>query len=151
MAELGWNSAYDVGHPMLDSDHRVLISLLDQLFDAAETGQSRDVIENVLFVLAEYVEHHFEREEAIMAAAGFPQLEAHQREHRELAAKVNRIRDDYRHGNKRGLGDEVVDLLKKWLTGHILVSDNSYRPWVERALDGGPVPPVMEKRGLGAS
>jgi hemerythrin len=151
MVSATWKESYRVGHPMLDSDHGILIDLLDQLSDAMETGQSLDVIDNVIFVLAEYVQHHFQREEAIMAASGFPELDRHREQHRALEKKVNAIRDRYRAGERSILNQEVVDLLKKWLTEHIMVSDNSYRPWVERTNGDGNSPSPMSERGFGAS
>lgn len=132
MAWVVWSEDFRVGNALLDSDHRILIDLLAQLHDAMETGQSRDVIESVVSVLAEYVEHHFRREEAIMKAAGYPDLDRHRGEHRDLERRVIDLRDRYQSGEWAVLGQDVVDLLKKWLTEHILVSDNSYRPWVER-------------------
>lgn len=137
MAALAWNETYAVGSAMLDSDHRILINLLSQLQDATETGQSRAVVGTVIGVLAEYTEHHFRREEAVMEAAGYPQLEAHRAAHHDLEARVRDIRDRWNAGERSVLDDEVLSFLKKWLTEHILGADKSYRPWVEGRADGG--------------
>ena len=144
---MAWNESYRVGNALLDSDHRILIDLLDQLHDAMETGQSRDVIGSVISVLAEYVEHHFRREEAIMAEVGFPDLDVHSQQHRDLERRVIEVRDRYRAGERGALGQEVVELLKNWLTEHILVADNSYKPWVERVDSDGSVRSEKAKRG----
>lgn len=137
MAQLAWSEAYAVGNAMLDSDHRILLSLLNQLQDATETGQSRAVVGTVVNVLVEYTEHHFRREEALMAAAGYPQLEAHMASHRDLEARVRDIRDRWNDGERSVLDDEVLTFLKKWLTEHILGADKSYRPWIEGGADDG--------------
>ncbi|NFV81218.1 bacteriohemerythrin [Magnetospirillum aberrantis] len=137
MALLAWNEMYSVGHAMLDSDHRILINLLNQLHDAAETGQSREVVGTVVNVLAEYTEHHFRREEALMAAAGYPGLEAHRAAHRDLEAKVRDLRDRWNAGDRSVVEEDVLEMLKKWLTEHILGADKSYEPWVEGIADSG--------------
>ncbi|CAA7622981.1 bacteriohemerythrin [Magnetospirillum sp. SS-4] len=147
MAWVAWNESLAVGNALLDSDHRLLIDLLNQLHDAIDTGQSRDVIGNVVSVLAEYVEHHFQREEAIMADAGFPGMDAHLSQHRDLGGRVRRVRDRYLAGERGALAEDVVDLLKKWLTEHIQVSDNSYKPWVARASGDGMGPSAMARKG----
>lgn len=147
MAWVAWNESLRVGNALLDSDHRLLFDLLTQLHDAIDTGQSRDVIGSVVSVLAEYVEHHFQREEAIMAQAGFPGLDGHRSQHAVLTENVNRVRDRYLAGERGALAEDVVDLLKKWLTEHIQVSDNSYKPWVERVNGDGSEPSAMVKRG----
>jgi hemerythrin len=140
MSSIAWSEAFSVGNPLLDSDHRIIFDLLTQLYDATDTGQSRDVVGAILSALAEYAEHHFRREEGMMAASGFPDLEGHKAEHRHLSADIGAICDRYREGQKGVLSEDVVELLKKWLTQHIQVTDKSYRPWVERAGDGGATP-----------
>ena len=140
---IAWSEAFSVGNPLLDSDHRILIDLLTQLFDATDTGQSRDVIGSVLSALSEYAEHHFRREEAMMAASGYPDMDNHKAEHRRLEAHVRGIFERFRAGERGALDEQVVELLKKWLTEHIQVTDKSYRPWVERASDGGARPPSV--------
>lgn len=143
MAVLAWSETYSVGSAMIDSDHRILINLINQLHDAIETGQSRDVVGSVLSALSEYAEHHFRREEAMMAASGFPDIEAHKAEHRRLETHVRDVCGRYRAGERGALNEQVVEFLKKWLTEHILVTDKSYRPWVERVVDGGARPPSV--------
>ncbi len=130
MASVPWDESYSVGNAALDSDHRILITLLVQLHDAMDTGQSRDVVGSIINALAEYVDHHFQREEVILLRVGYPDTDAHCNAHRVLAAKVATIRDRWLAGEREALGDEVVDLLKKWLTEHIMVADKSYSPWV---------------------
>lgn len=137
MAQWAWNEAYAVGNAMLDSDHRILIHLINQLQDATETGQSRVVVGTVVNVLVEYTELHFRREEAIMEAAGYPDLEAHRAAHRELEQRARHIRDRWNSGDRSVLDEEVLAFLKKWLTEHILGADKSYGPWIDGSADGG--------------
>lgn len=137
MALLAWSETYSVGNAMLDSDHRILINLLNQLHDATETGQSREVVGTVVNVLAEYTEHHFRREETLMAAAGYPGLAAHRATHHDLETRVRALRDRWNGGDRSVVDDEVLEMLKKWLTEHILGADKSYRPWVEGIADNG--------------
>jgi hemerythrin len=146
MASIAWSEAFSVGNPLLDSDHRILIDLTQQLFDATDTGQSRDVVRSVLSALSEYAEHHFHREEAMMAACGYPDIAVHKAEHRRLEGQVRDIRDRHLAGERGALDEQVLEFLKKWLTEHIQVTDNSYRPWIERALDGGARPPSSTTR-----
>lgn len=137
MALVGWSDGYSVGNAMLDSDHRILLNLLNQLHDATETGQSREVVASVLNVLAEYTEHHFRREELVMAQIGYPHRAEHERTHRALEERVAAIRDRWQSGERQALGEDTLDFLKKWLTEHILGADKSYQPWIEAAGGGG--------------
>ena len=143
MVLVAWCESFSVGNPLLDSDHRILIDLLAQLYDATDTGQSREVVGSVISALADYTEHHFRREEAMMAASGFPGIEEHKGIHRQLEASVREICVRYRRGERSALDEPVMELLKKWLTEHIQVTDKSYRPWVER-VDGGGFSPAPQ-------
>ncbi|HSV29047.1 MAG TPA: bacteriohemerythrin [Candidatus Omnitrophota bacterium] len=131
-----WNESYSVGNAVLDSDHHILMNLLNQLHDALDTGQSRDVVGSVVNVLTEYVEHHFQREEAILAEVGYPTRDDHGAQHRKLEARFRDIRDRWQAGERNALGDEVLDFLQKWLTEHILVTDKAYKPWLESSEAG---------------
>lgn len=137
MAGLTWTESYSVGNALLDSDHRILFNLVNQLHDAMDTGQSRDVLGSVVNVLAEYVEHHFRREEAMLARTGFPALDDHRAEHRRLESEVRAVRDRWLAGDRGALDEDVLAFLKKWLTDHILVADKSYGPWVQDLGDAG--------------
>lgn len=135
MSMLTWNEAFSVGSAMIDSDHRILINLLNQLHEAMETGQSREVLGSVVNVLAEYVEHHFQREEALMERIGYPDCAEHRNNHRQLTDMVRQIRDRWMKGERQVLDDDVMLFLKRWLTDHILKADMAYRPWIEAAAD----------------
>lgn len=140
MAAMTWSESFGVGNAMLDSDHRILFNLLNQLHDAVDTGQSRDVVASVVKVLVEYTEHHFAREEALLEQAGFPHLDGHRQAHRALEARVRDIRDRWAAGERQALDEEVLAFLKKWLTDHILDADKSYRPWIDDAAADGGIP-----------
>lgn len=137
MALLMWRESFSVGNALLDSDHHILVNLLNQLHDVVDTGQSREVVGSVIGVLAEYVEHHFRREEALLAKAGYPDYVGHEQSHRVLEANVRDIRDRWMAGERQALGDEVLEFLKKWLTDHILVTDKAYGPWLANSAGEG--------------
>ena len=137
MAWMMWSESFGAGHATLDSDHRILVNLLNQLHDALDTGQSRQVVGSVINVLCEYTEHHFRREEAMLREAGYPALDGHLALHRTLEDHVRDIRDRWAAGDRDALGEEVLEFLKKWLTDHILGADKSYRPWIEGKANSG--------------
>lgn len=122
MALMAWSDSYGVGNAVLGSDHRIL---LNQSHDTVETGQSLDV-----------------------AAAAGPGLAPHRASHHDLEARVCDIRDRWLRGERHAPDDEVLMLLKKWLTDHILGVDKSYRPWIEGMADrGGSTGPQQSARG----
>lgn len=146
MPTVEWDESFSVGNALLDGDHRILITLINQLLDATDTGQSREVVGSILNALSEYVEHHFRREEAMFLGGGFPDAQAHIRLHRTLEDRLRDARDRWRSGQREALREDVLTLLKKWLTDHILVADKSYGPW----LSGDVGDPAADRHGVDA-
>lgn len=131
MPLITWQDSYSVGVPLIDDDHRLLVSLINQLDDAIQGGQGRDVVGSVLNVLEEYTRGHFGREERLMEKAGYPDLVPHRREHHKLTDQVRAIVERYHAGPDETLDADVLAFLKTWLTGHILGVDMKYAPYLE--------------------
>lgn len=131
MVLITWQDSYSVGVELIDNDHKLLVSLINQLNDASEGGQGRDVVGSVLNVLVEYTNSHFSREEMLMAKGGYPDLVAHQSHHRALSKQVHEMVERYRGDHGAAVDREVLTFLRDWLTNHILGVDMHYRPYVE--------------------
>lgn len=135
MPIIHWTPDFSVGVSSLDTDHKVLISLINQLDDAIRAGEPRDAISRVLDALLDYTDYHFAREEALMRACGYPDIEAHIRTHGTLRAQVHDIRDRYRRNPESMHSREVLAFLKNWLTAHIVGRDRLYVPSMLAASD----------------
>lgn len=126
---MSWHDGMSVGVEELDNDHRTLIDLLNQL-TGADRRHDRINLESVLDELVDYTVFHFEREEALMAAAGFPDGDAHRLMHRLLTDQVMTIRRRLMTAPERGLGDHVMEFLSHWLADHIMKADMRYAPFL---------------------
>jgi hemerythrin-like metal-binding protein len=123
-----WTPDLSVGVEVLDFDHEVLLSLIDQLADAVAAEQSPEVVGSVLNMLADYTIYHFGREEAVMAACDYPGLAAHREIHADLRQRVSEIRDLYDANPGMVLRADLMDFLVSWLRDHILGHDHRYKP-----------------------
>lgn len=128
MPDYRWTPNMSVGSPIVDSDHRVLVGLIDRVRTAADAP---DAIGDVLDGLIAYVEFHFAREEKMMVAAGFPELAAHGAEHAGFTDHVYRLRRAFEIDATAIDAAELFDYLKSWLNHHILIQDMAYRPLFE--------------------
>lgn len=127
-----WSEAMSVGVPRLDSDHRVLIGLINHLERAiAQRFETRLVIAEVLDALIAYTRFHFDREERVMAACGYPELDTHRQEHAELTAEVIALLDRFESDPTAISHREMLGFLTDWLNHHILLQDKAYRAFVE--------------------
>ncbi len=128
-----WGKDMSVGVEALDEDHRCLFDMVNELYDAVQNGTADTLMASVFDRLESYIRDHFAREEALMAEGGFPDLTAHRAEHIELAAKVHDLRRRVLDGSLDRPGLELLVLFKTWLTSHIRITDNRYRPYVVAA------------------
>lgn len=130
MALITWQDSYSVGVELIDADHQLLVSLINQLDDAMKAGAGTDTVGSVLNVLIEYTEGHFGREELLMEKGAYPDLAPHRKEHVKLTDQVRGIVTRYNSGDIESLDAEVMEFLRTWLTGHILGVDRKYTPFV---------------------
>ncbi|HTW81382.1 MAG TPA: bacteriohemerythrin [Terracidiphilus sp.] len=127
MPLLTWNDSLSVGVGSIDSQHAVLVGILNDLYDAMMKGHARDVTGPLLRKLINYTRDHFAAEEAMMASAKYTGLAGHRYEHQVLTKQVS----DYAARFERGEYTVNIDLLKflrNWLTNHIQHSDKKYGP-----------------------
>lgn len=131
MSFIKWTDELSVGVESLDADHKILISLLNQLDDAVQRGEPRETVEHVLDSLVDYTDYHFKREEMLMRAVSYPEYDAHVRTHSTLRAQVTDIRERYKRNPESIHAREVLSFLRNWLSAHILGRDHRYVPFMD--------------------
>ncbi|MEI8396109.1 MAG: bacteriohemerythrin [Rhodospirillaceae bacterium] len=130
-----WTQSLSVGVAQFDNEHKKLITLINDLFDAIQSGRGRQMLGSVLDELIEYTQTHFAHEEYQLKVLGFPGYEAHKREHEALGKKVLEIQRKYHGGATATLSMELMSFLKTWLVDHIQGVDALYVAFVkERGL-----------------
>jgi len=121
-----WNSSYLVGHKLVDFDHMTLVNITNELFHRVDKKFSDEEIAQTIACLIDYVERHFEREEALFMESDYPGTEKHLAMHRDITKTVKDIAKVYSADPKAINIDEVLVFLKKWLTNHIMKADIGY-------------------------
>jgi hemerythrin len=134
MPIIHWTPDFSVGVGSIDTDHKVLISLINQLDDAIRGEEPKQTVSRVLDALLDYTNYHFSREELLMRACAYPDIEAHARTHATLRAQVADIRNRYRRNAESIRAREVLAFLKNWLTAHIVGRDKLYAPFMQSAV-----------------
>jgi hemerythrin-like metal-binding protein len=124
-----WSDSYSVNSPEIDTQHKKLFDLINNLHDAMIRGKGKEVVGQILDGLIDYTRVHFADEEKMLEAINYPDLPAHLVEHDAFIRKVFQLQTDYRSG-KQALTLPVMDFLKNWLLNHILKTDKKYMPFV---------------------
>jgi len=123
-----WTPDMSVGIDIIDKDHKILISCLNDFVGACESGKGVLVTESIFSVLYDYTNFHFSREEKIMEVCGYKGLENHKNLHETLRGNLIDARDRYLLNPSREVETEIMDFLRSWLTDHILACDMDYAP-----------------------
>lgn len=125
MALIDWTHDLSVDIEEIDSQHKKLIALINELHDAMRIGQGKIVLEKILNELVLYTGTHFGYEEQLMKTYNFTEYAAHREEHAQLTAKVAAIQQQYQSG-ALVMSIEVLQFLKQWLAFHIQGTDKRY-------------------------
>ncbi len=124
-----WDEKFSVKIGEIDSQHKKLFALINDLFDAMSAARGKDVLGTVLSELIEYTVYHFGTEERIFQQYGYPERINHKRAHDDLTGKVKELKTAFEGGN-RMISIEVMNFLKDWLNVHILQEDKQYVPFL---------------------
>ena len=122
MAKLQWDSKYSVNVASIDDQHKELIKLMLNLWNAIESGQGRQTIGKVITGLFEYTRTHFVHEENLMKQLKYEDHFAHQVDHERFIAELNKAATDLMEG-RAVPSVKVLKMMAQWLLDHILVHD----------------------------
>ena len=125
MPLITWNETLSVNVQEIDSQHKHLVELINQLHDAMSQGRGREVMGKVLEGLIDYTRTHFATEERLIAAHAYPGLPRQKAEHDALTKKVLDLQSQFLAG-QGVLTLEVMKFLKDWLSNHILEVDKQF-------------------------
>lgn len=128
-ALLSWKEDYSVGVRSLDTHHKALFAVLNELHAAIRGRRGGEVIGDILKRLLDYTRYHFGMEEALMAQVGYPDLEKHRSQHEAFAASVSGLNERFEKG-ETSVTLDTLNFLQSWLNGHILGSDKDYARFI---------------------
>jgi hemerythrin-like metal-binding protein len=125
-----WNESYNLGIPILDEQHRSIVSTINTLHHFIQNGKSESIISAILNNLEQYTSIHFTTEEQLMLKFGFPDLNKHISHHRHLASRTAEMLD-----SSEGVGNHgqaTLQFLKEWWLDHISLEDPKFVPYLMR-------------------
>lgn len=124
-----WDDALSVGVQEIDTQHKRLIGLLNDLHHAKATGKGDATLKTVLRELVDYTHTHFAYEENLFETHGYPAKAEHEQAHVALKAQVVAFGEAFESG-KASLSADLFLFLRNWLNGHIRGSDRRYSPFL---------------------
>lgn len=122
---ISWQEKYSVHVQEIDDQHKKLIDMINELFDAFMRKDQEDAIEKILHDMAAYSVDHFYTEEKYFARFGYNDSERHIAEHRKFTVEVENLQNEYKR-NSYMLTSKLMAFLRDWLNHHILEVDKKY-------------------------
>ena len=131
MAYMHWTEDLETGIAVIDEQHKRIVSYINELHAASETGHA-EATKEVLEGLLDYTMTHFQFEEELQEKAGYPFLKAHQRVHEIFMRRIA----DFRTRAEKGedILPDLLSMLKVWLVSHIKGDDRDYVESVSKLL-----------------
>jgi len=112
-----WSKKLSVGIEWIDIDHQQLIEIFNRCGKITARIDAKGVVEDILDELGDYVREHFAREEALMKACNYSNMEDHMQRHAEMIKHLGDMRDEFSKGQLAR--SDLVRFLTEWLIDHI--------------------------------
>jgi hemerythrin len=119
-AEADWNIEYELGHDEIDTQHEGLITLINELYEMVKNGNDTTVSAELLLILKDQIQNHFDYEEKLMHTLHYPFSEDHIAQHHAFQKFFEKLRlqieaniDDPLH-----LAFRIKLFLADWLLNH---------------------------------
>lgn len=120
-----WSSELELGVKMFDNQHKELIKLINQLYDAMKDNRGDQVLLGILDKLVDYTVYHFDSEEEMFAKYGYENQAEHIKIHTNLKNTAVDLKQKILNG-EAVIGFNVISFLENWIKNHILVEDRKY-------------------------
>jgi hemerythrin len=128
---LQWRDQLSVGNDLIDDDHRYLIDIINKV-EVSMKANNRVELITILNELEHYGQTHFDREEVVAKAVGYPNAEQLHNSHTELIGSLAKLKNE--------LGDTWTEekqvqfngFLRDWLIQHVIKEDIPMKPWMTK-------------------
>ena len=126
-----WNEKYTLNIGAIDSQHQMLITTLQSVYEACSTGNGATESYNALKFLNWYVIKHFKDEEILQAQCHYPYLEQHKKRHDFYRNKAQKMLSDFdTYGESSSVISEILVSFGTQIIGHITYEDVQFGSYI---------------------
>jgi len=119
-----WSPALATGCADIDNQHKLLFSVMNDLFDACQSGRERQEVERTIGFLEIYTANHFADEESLQEKYEYPEYVTHKHLHTEFKGIVQRLATGMsKDGPTVEFIRELCVTASEWLFNHIKDED----------------------------
>jgi hemerythrin-like metal-binding protein len=118
MALIIWDGKLEIGHALIDQQHRSLVDAFNRLHLAMMQGKGKQDLEGILTFLQDYISFHFEIEENLMKECHYSKLATHRELHSIFGARVQHAVTQFRNDPSL-MTLPVINLLNDYLLDYL--------------------------------
>ncbi len=127
---------------LIDKQHKDIRDSVKALYDACLNPDNKDLILELIYSLDKYVTEHFENEEQLAEATGFPYLEHLKKDHDYFKATYYRLRYHYTYYDEETrqynhvymFATHLAKTLEEWLEVHIRTLDKELIQYLKEKI-----------------
>ena len=120
-----WKEEYSLGIETIDTQHKKLIGIINEVAKAMEGDASEGAITQAVTEMRQYAEDHLAFEESVFEQCGYVETAEHRAEHDIFRETIEEFRERSKE-NGITVAIEMLGYLEGWLIKHILVTDKKY-------------------------
>ena len=126
-----WEERFSVGVPLIDSQHKQLIAMTNELHNACRTDETlaKEQFGSTVREAVAYVKYHFSTEEQIMEKIAYPVIAEHKKIHAEFVQEVLKNVKDF-EGGKKFVPNHFVRFLRDWILSHVALNDSKLGAYI---------------------
>ncbi len=125
MTYFRWTKELDVRVDKMNEQHKILIDLMEELFQLTMQKESKQKTLQKLNQLASFTRKHFREEELYMDAINFKGRDTHKIIHQQLLTELDGHVESFKNHHQL-LSNDFFYFLRHWLTAHIKHIDIKY-------------------------
>ncbi|MGE4318794.1 MAG: bacteriohemerythrin [Deferribacterales bacterium] len=120
-----WTAELQFGIKSIDEQHKRLVDLINELYNAIRDGKLKTAIDRILNELISYTVYHFDYEEQVFKKHGYSEHAKHREIHESLKKTVTEVKKKIDSGQEV-IGFNVISFLENWVKNHIMLEDRKY-------------------------
>lgn len=126
-----WRDQFSVCNDMIDTDHQYLLEIINKAEASLKANQWAK-LPVLLDELAHYGQLHFQREEQLARAIGYPQSDQLHVSHDALLVKLQEVRAGLGDSWSQAAINHFTAFLRDWLLNHVIKEDMLMKPWLTK-------------------
>ncbi|RJQ63550.1 MAG: hypothetical protein C4517_04505 [Stygiobacter sp.] len=127
MRKMQWSPECKTGFEEIDSQHRLLFAISNEILDIENPLKQQDEVKYLLHHLIDYVDKHFKTEEEYLVKHSYPGTKEHKERHEYISKQIRQIVTESKSMTE--LKEHLDTMLDQWIRVHVLIEDKKFSIW----------------------